>query len=136
MRSIFDFINEANKTSIDIDFSKYDKFMKEFISKDVKYFKSFTRDDVLHWYTTTEDGEVLISLQLQVEKGYGSSSNRSERYRFVYTGHEYETDRPLRDNDKEAQIVRKFVYGLETFLKFNAKKMPKTLNVKIFQDFD
>lgn len=133
MKNIADFINEG--VVHDIDFSKYDKFMKDFISKDVKYFKSFTRDDVLHWYTTTEDDEVLITLQLQVEKGYGSS-NRSERYRFVYTGHEYETDRPLRDNDMEAQIVRKFVYGLETFLKFNARKMPKVLNVKTIQDFD
>lgn len=127
---------KADKTSIDIDFSKYDKFMKEFISKDVKHFKSFTRDDVLHWYTTTEDGEVEISLQLQVEKGYGSSSNRSGRYRFVYTGHEYETDRPLRDSDNEVQIVRKFVHGFETFLKFNTKKIPKILNVKTTQDFD
>lgn len=124
------------KETYEVDCNKYDKFMKDYLPKKEEYLSQIKVDELLFWSTMMENNEVFITLQLEVGKGYGDNHKRTSKYNFKWDNWSYKCDRILADKNREAQIVRKFIYGLEQFLEENKSNNPEIVHIIVNQELD
>ena len=115
-----------------IDCKSYDKFMEDYLLKKVEYHNTkIDREDIKFWESKIIKNELHIILELQTGKGY-STNYREKTYNFTWSDHYYKCDKKLYDKDYEAQIIRKFISGLEEFVKTKSK-LPEKVHILVSQ---
>jgi hypothetical protein len=124
------------------DFSKfdckgYDKYMNKFLPAKASYLQQFEVDeDVLDWGSKVENNVLHINVTLPTGKAYGDSRTVTSKYIFNLIGPSYKCkNRDLYDNDNEAQVVRKFISGVQEFVKYTSK-MPLNVIITTTQQLD
>ena len=124
------------------DFSKfdckgYDKYMNKFLPAKANYLRQFKVDeDVLDWESKIVDNILYINITLPTGKVYGSSRIAINKYIFNLIGPSYKCkNSDLYDNDDEAQVVRKFISGVQEFVKYH-NKMPSNVIITTTQQLD
>lgn len=124
------------KESYSIDCKGYDKFMEKYLPAKREYFDQINPEDLKFWSSMMENNEMFITLELETGKGYGDNHHRTKDYNFIWKDYSYKCDIMLADRDHEAQIVRKFISGLQEFLGKEKDKKPEKVHVKINQELD
>ena len=119
----------------DLDCKSYDKFMEDYLLKKVEYHNTkIDREDIIGWESKMEKNELYVYLQLETGKGY-STNYREKTYNFTWSDHYYDCDKKLYDKDYEAQIVRKFISGLEEFVK-SKSELPEKVHIRVSQELE
>lgn len=129
--------NDIMNTSenYDLDCKSYDEFMEDYLIKNFKYHNiKINREDIIDWESEIKDNELNIYLQLETGKGY-STNYRETSYNFTWNNHYYNCDKQLNDKDYEAQIIRKFISGLEEFVKTKSE-LPEKVHISVSQELD
>jgi hypothetical protein len=132
MKNLKETLNEAK-----VD-KKLIKFINDWLPKKVSYNIEVTKDDYEYYDIKTDNDSVIVDLRLQCGKGYGSNF-RSKVYYFDYREHlnsYWCSNDKLYDNDKEAQIVRKFVNAITNFYRANKISLPNTVTINVEQELD
>jgi len=116
----------------DLDCKSYDEFMEDYLLKKVEYHNTkINREDIIGWESEIKDNELNIYLQLETGKGY-STNSRKMTYNFIWNKSYYNCDKKLNDRDYEAQIVRKFISGLQEFVKTKSE-LPEKVHIVVSQ---
>lgn len=119
----------------DLDCKSYDKFMEEYLLKKAEYHNTkINREDIIGWESKIEKNELYIYLQLETGKGY-STNYREETYNFIWNKSYYNCDKNLNDKDYEAQIIRKFISGLQEFIKTKSE-LPEKVHIIVSQELE
>lgn len=118
-----------------LDCKSYDKFMEDYLLKKVEYHNTkIDREDIKFWESKMIKNELHIILELQMGKGY-STNYREKTYNFTWSDHYYKCDKKLYDKDYEAQIIRKFISGLEEFVKTKSE-LPEKVHIRVSQELE
>lgn len=128
-------IMNAKENYSDFDCKGYDKFMEKFLPQKAEYLRQIDLDDLITWSSMIQDNVLVISVELQTGKGYGDNHLHTNKYEFKFEDYSYRTNKMLADKDHEAQIVRKFISGIQEFTK-SAKSLPEKVTVNIIQELD
>ena len=127
-----DIIN-AKEDCSKFDCGGYDKFMTTYLPMKEKYLRQIDLSDIISWESAIKDNELVISLNLEVGKGYGDNHFHTDTYNFVFGNFSYEcANHELYDNHHESQIVRKFINGITKF----GNIIPQNVSVTIVQELD
>ena len=110
--------------------------MEKYLPAKKEYLKQIDPEDLKFWSSMMENNEMFITLELETGKGYGDNHHRTKDYNFTWKDYSYECNQMLADRDYEAQIVRKFISGLQEFLEEKKDKKPEKVHVKINQELD
>lgn len=127
-------------TKAGYDYSKFDckgfdKFMMKHLPVKKEYFQIINPDDIIDWESNIQNNKLYIRIELPTGKGY-SSHYRSTDYICTLKGASYSCDRSLYDRDWEAQVVRKFMDGVKTFVNNDYTKIPENLIITVAQELD
>lgn len=128
-------IMNAKENYSDFDCKGYDEYMEKYLPQKAEYLRQIKLDDLSSWSSMIQDNVLVITIKLETGKGYGDVHLHTNKYNFEYEDYTYKTNKMLADKDYEAQIVRKFINGVQNFTK-NKKDLPEKVTINIIQELD